>query len=178
MNNTIKRIADTMSIDGDATIDAYYETPQDAFDTISGLDIEAYEEDLANYGFDGATIQYRGFSSQGDGLCFDIDGFDFNQYLSETRQKTKYKAITKAIDEGLLDGYILENQFATHYCHENTRAFECEYQDYDMATDEQLLTEKQIYLIEELVADIEKKRLELCKKYYNELQELYYDLQK
>ena len=125
--------------------------------------LEGFTEQLSEAGFLDATIQFSGFWSQGDGLCFDakIDASKFATTINEKR-------VCDLIYAGLIDEFTIEKtSFANHYSHEKTR-----YIDYSTCNGDNLNEELKI-----LCEKIEDKRLELCKDFYNTLEKDYYYLQ-
>ena len=124
---------------------------------------EGFQETLTEAGFLDATIQFSGFWSQGDGLCFDakIDASKFATTIDEKR-------VVNLIDNSYISEFTIEKtSYANHYSHEKTR-----FVDYD-ATDYNNINK----VLENLCEKIEVKRLELCKDFYNTLQKDYYYLQ-
>ena len=84
--------------------------------------IEDGKEALEEQGFIEPTIYFRGFSSQGDGACFDIKGFDAAKYIAFHKLGKKFPRIKK--EPKAIYGYIRKNSLASHYSHYNTRDFE------------------------------------------------------
>jgi hypothetical protein len=124
---------------------------------------EDFQEQLKEVGFDDAKIQFSGFSSQGDGLCFDakIDALKFAETTNEKRA-------ARLINNNYISEFTIEKtSFANQYSHEKTR-----YVDYD-STDYNNINE----VLENLCDKIEKKRLELCEDFYKRLEKSYYYLQ-
>ena len=125
--------------------------------------IEGFTEQLSEAGFLDATIQFSGFWSQGDGLCFDakIDASKFATTINEKR-------VCDLIYAGLIDEFTIEKtSFANHYSHEKTR-----YIDYSTCNGDNLNEE-----IEKLCNKIELKRLDLCREFYSILEKEYYFLE-
>ena len=124
---------------------------------------EGFKETLTEAGFLDATIQFSGFWSQGDGLCFDakIDASKFATTINEKR-------VSKLIDFGFIDEFTIEKtSFANHYSHEKTR-----YIDYSTCNGDNLNEE-----LEKLCNKIELKRLNLCREFYSILEKDYYFLE-
>ena len=125
--------------------------------------LEGFKETLTEAGFLDATIQFSGFWSQGDGLCFDakIDASKFATTINEKR-------VSKLIDFGFIDEFTIEKtSFANHYSHEKTR-----YIDYSICNGNNLNNE-----LEKLCNKIELKRLNLCREFYSILEKEYYSLE-
>ncbi len=122
-----------------------------------------FKTELAEAGFNDATIHYSGFSSQGDGLCFDAT-IDVNKFAETTNEKR----IAKLIDKGEIDNYSIgKNSYSNHYSHERTR-----YVDSPAVSQINLLTN-----VTFLEAKINQKRLTLCREFYRRLEEEYDSLQ-
>lgn len=66
--------------------------------------IEDCTERLHALGFEDVKIYYSGFYSQGDGACFvgTLDNDGLLKYLTAQKLDTKYKHITKAINDGVI----------------------------------------------------------------------------
>ena len=125
--------------------------------------LEGFTEQLSEAGFLDATIQFSGFWSQGDGLCFDakIDASKFATTINEKR-------VCNLINEGFIDEFTIEKtSFANHYSHEKTR-----YIDYSTCNGDNLNEE-----LEKLCNKIELKRLNLCREFYSILEKDYYFLE-
>jgi len=124
---------------------------------------EGFKEILTEAGFLDANIQFSGFWSQGDGLCFDakIDASKFATTINEKR-------VCNLINEGLIDELTIEKtSFANHYVHEKTR-----FVDYSICNGDNCNK-----ILETLCEKIENKRLKLCKEFYSTLEKDYYLLQ-
>jgi RNA binding exosome subunit len=124
---------------------------------------EDFQETLIKNGFYNADIQFSGFWSQGDGLCFDAK-IDASKFAETTNEKR----VVNLIDDNYITEFTIEKtSFANHYSHEKTR-----FVDYD-ATDYNNINK----VLENLCDKIEEKRLELCKDFYKRLEKSYYHLQ-
>jgi len=125
--------------------------------------LEGFQEQLKEVGFYDAKIQFSGFWSQGDGLCFDAK-IDASKFAETTNEKR----VVNLIENNYISEFTIEKtSFANHYSHEKTR-----YTDYD-ATDYNNINK----VLENLCDKIEEKRLELCKDFYNILEKSYCHLQ-
>jgi len=125
--------------------------------------LEGFTEQLAEAGFLEAIIQFSGFWSQGDGLCFDAK-IDASKFAITTNEKR----VCNLIDAGLIDEFTIEKTlYANHYSHEKTR-----FVDYSICNGENCNK-----VLETLCDKIESKRLELCKEFYSTLEKDYYYLQ-
>ena len=125
--------------------------------------LEGFKERLETIGFYNATIQFSGFWSQGDGLCFDakIDASKFATTINEKR-------VCNLINECFIDEFTIEKtSFANHYSHEKTR-----YIDYSICNGNNLNEE-----LKKLSNKIELKRLDLCREFYSILEKDYYFLE-
>lgn len=121
---------------------------------------DEWVEKLNEEGFVGATVYFSGFSSQGDGACFDADiditKFTDNKRLLALASQTEYT--------------IQKNSYASHYSHERTR-----YVDFNSITTR--TTQSNIHkAMMNLCAAIEAKRLELSRELYRALEKAHDDL--
>lgn len=81
---------------------------------------EVWQEKLKEQGFLSCKIWFRGFSSQGDGACFDCDDFNIGKLIAGQ----KFNAIEAEVLRLMIESvHIKENGCSNHYCHENTRDF-------------------------------------------------------
>ena len=119
---------------------------------------EAVRE-LTTAGFLNAKIEYSGFWSQGDGLCFDAT-IDVSKFAETSNEKR----IAKLIFDGSIEEFTIEKtSFANHYSHEKTR-----YIDHSKTGRENI--DK---VMETLENKIESIRLQFCNKFYNTLEDAY-----
>jgi len=118
--------------------------------------VEEQEEDLINEGFEDAEISFSGFSSQGDGACFDAK-INVSKFCSDPR-------ILRIAEES--NFFIAKNSYSNHYSHERTRY-----------VDDERPTSKRHTRINKALDDlselIESKRMELSKKIYRTLEAEY-----
>ncbi len=132
------------------------------FDDWHDDSINSYQEELIEVGFNDAKISYSGFWSQGDGLSFDakIDIDKFAETPSEKR-------VANLINNGDIDTFtICKNHYANHYSHVRTRYIDVPFiQSYKHTNIEAILG-----VLKERIND---KRVELCDKYYRELETEY-----
>jgi hypothetical protein len=110
-------------------------------------------------------IHFSGFSSQGDGACFDCSAIDVRHYLEITGQATKYKEVLDLFIAGELRYVIRKNSYANHYSHQKTR-----YVDFDIETEITPEQERQINAVCEL---LESDRYTWSNKIYRELEAEY-----
>ncbi len=124
---------------------------------------EGFQETLTEAGFFDVNIQFSGFWSQGDGLCFDAK-IDASKFATTTNEK---RVINLIYNNYISEFTIEKTSFANHYVHEKTR-----YVDYSVCNGNNCNK-----VLETLCEKIEAKRLELCKDFYNTLEKDYYYLQ-
>lgn len=79
------------------------------------------ENELEALGFNNVQSWFSGFSSQGDGACFDSDSIDFTKIINHV--DVKHKKLLLPILEDYCSGEIYSNRFAIHYDHSKTRYF-------------------------------------------------------
>jgi hypothetical protein len=121
--------------------------------------LEGFKDRLEEEGFFNSNIQFSGFWSQGDGLCFDA-----KVNVSKFAITTNEIRVSKLIDFGFIDEFTIEKtSFANHYSHEKTR-----YIDYSICNGNNLNNE-----LEKLCNKIELKRLNLCREFYSILEKDY-----
>lgn len=109
---------------------------------------------LAENGFNNAEISFSGFSSQGDGACFDAD-IDLSKFSENKR--------IVSIAESYCGFHIAKNSFANHYSHERTR-----YVEYNELNGDRINE-----ALKQLSETIEAKRLSLSKQIYRDLEKEY-----
>lgn len=145
------------------------------------LDIlyEGFLETLENdFGIDikNKDIEWTGFVSQGDGLCF-----DFNISGKDTIKLLKHfevdRNLINAINKDKIDISIgtYKNSFATHYCHSNTREIDIEV-DYSLdlkKTSPKLYQLLESDIFEKLKIDIKSWYIDICDKLYDDLYEMH-----
>jgi len=89
--------------------------------------IAAWKEKLAEKGFEDAKIYFSGFSSQGDGACFDaecnISKLAVAVYSSKLVDEGFYREVLQLLVNGdsLIIAKIEKNSYGNHYSHANTR---------------------------------------------------------
>lgn len=116
-------------------------------------------EKLSEAGFTDAQIFFSGFSSQGDGACFDAK-IDVSKFTDDKR-------VLKLAEQ--TNFYISKTSYANHYSHERTR-----YVDFDSIAGPR---QTNIHnALSALCEKIEAKRLELSKEIYKDLEKLYESL--
>lgn len=116
-------------------------------------DFDFWIDKLKEAGFTDAKIFFSGFSSQGDGACFDanidLSKFTDNARLLRLAEQTPF--------------YISKTRFGNHYSHEKTR-----YVDFDS-----IALERQTNIhnaLSELCQKIEALRLSISKEIYRDLE--------
>lgn len=117
--------------------------------------LEDMKEQLEKAGFMEPKIFYSGFSSQGDGACFDVSYIDVDLIIANSGVPEFAQL------KGKLVGGIKKNSYANHYSHAGTRYVELDYDDSDEEQDEELLTRLTEY--------VEQRRVEYCYDIYNAL---------
>ena len=118
---------------------------------------EDWNRRLHEAGFYGAQIYFSGFWNQGDGACFDAE-CSTDDLIKDL--DTKFKQLHSEIDVNIS---IQSNSYATHYSHSKTRYI-------DIDSYQRNLTKEQEFLMDELGAIIEQKRLDLCRAIYRDLE--------
>jgi hypothetical protein len=121
--------------------------------------IENFKNELTENGFPNATIRYSGFSSQGDGLCFDSD-IDLAFFCENIQNKRIYKLV----ENGIIDNFFIEkNSYGYHYSHKKTRVVTA------------YLTGKPNIdkVLDSICIQIDNNRLAFCDKFYKNLEENY-----
>lgn len=125
-----------------------------------------WKEKLEKIGFCNAEIYFSGFSSQGDGACFDNDScyFDLDLLLKNVDLTDEEREKIHNL-KGDFDLTIEGSQIGGHYCHENTRYIniDCFYIENE---DDKILLSKFEDLLEEL-------RESLCIQIYEDLEKEY-----
>jgi hypothetical protein len=136
-------------------------------------------ETLAKEGWDTSTneVFFSGFSSQGDGACFD-GSLNILTYLTYYKLTDKFPLITKLVTDGpYVWGKIHCNRYATYYSHERTRYFELDHDSEDTIRLDGGLAEDQLadftLEIKALEKDIEDNRLQLAHELYRSLEKEY-----
>jgi hypothetical protein len=134
--------------------------------------VEDYKLELSCIGFNDAEIYFSGFSSQGDGACFDCKSFDPDRLIQaledriDSKRFSKYKRIIKKLDLG----YHIDT-INHHYSHENTRRFRISESFFLASNPERYNRVNQ--LVNDFEKDIEDLRKDLCHKIYNSLEQEY-----
>ncbi len=124
--------------------------------------IEYWQEKLGAIGFENAEIFFSGFSSQGDGACFDSD---INLDKLARHLNCNLQRLAPFME--YLSGHI--STINNHYSHEHTRRFSLD----DCLPDNYPCMEN---YLNDFADSIEALRLELCKALYKELEKEYYFL--
>ena len=124
--------------------------------------LEEWTEKLEALGYENIDINFNGFGSQGDGASFTAKSMDLDKWLKVHKRTTHYKKLLKDIHNYGLAGLTGEVYRLTHhYYHENTCKASV---DGDTKYPE---------LVDELTAEIESERYELCNQLYKDLQNEY-----
>jgi hypothetical protein len=134
------------------------------FDDWYDFTFHDWKEKLEKIGFCNAEIHFSGFSSQGDGACFDNDAYHMdldlllkNVDLTDEEREKIYNL------KG--DFELTIERIGFHYCHENTRVINLE-QFY--IEDEE--SKNLLYHFENLLEDL---RESLCIQIYEDLEKEY-----
>jgi hypothetical protein len=123
-----------------------------------------WKDKLNKIGFCNAEIYFSGFSSQGDGACFDNDSYHFDLNLLLKNVDLTDEEREKIYN--LKDDFELTiERIGFHYCHENTRVINLE-QFYIEDEDSKNL----LYHFENLLEDL---RESLCVQIYEDLEKEY-----
>ena len=121
------------------------------------------------------NIFWRGFCSQGDGLCFDFKLEDKEAFEFLTKLNCKniqhLKDAVNISDVGI-EVETVKNSFATHYCHYNTRDINV---DIYFRGDTDIKNESLFDLYPESFKNL---REEIRVWYVDRCQEMYYELEK
>lgn len=129
-------------------------------------ELDYWKEKLSEYGFRQPEIYFSGFSSQGDGACFEFRGLDIEKVW------TIYKEHNKVKHEEWLKFYLQEfHHFQTRtinsrYSHALTREIACDY----YSNREYRHLDKEAKRFEEW---LESFRLGLCHEIYRNLSDEY-----
>lgn len=134
------------------------------------VSLDFWVEKLAAYGFINAKVYFSGFSSQGDGACFDAD-VDLNVltnhmfYEATTYKEARdWRAINLAVDRGLIyDASIYTTNH--HYSHENCRRLTVNY----LLLQDCQTTER----FSNMLDDLDELRRDLCQEIYSSLRQEY-----
>lgn len=119
---------------------------------------EDWQEKLEKLGYYETKIFFTGFSSQGDGACFE-GKLDIGKWLKAHKLANKYRALYNREEEGIFQ--ITQHG---HYYHENSMEVDNQYYDtYGLAG-------RQCEAVYELV---EKEIVELAKSIYRDLEKEY-----
>ena len=80
------------------------------YDIASTNETQAFEEDIDKLGYNDANVVYSGFSSQGDGLCFDgdIDVPTIIDRMLKIEENNPFESLKSSTDEALFN-YCIEN---------------------------------------------------------------------
>jgi len=123
--------------------------------------LEEFCEKVESFGFnvDVDDINYSGFWTQGDGASFTGD-INILEYLSKTRQKTKYRNVIKCIENEKISNDVDIERGSLNYVHENT-CYVDNIEIYDCIDTSCELS------LNELRVELENKRCNLCKELYS-----------
>lgn len=126
------------------------------------LSVDFQKERLEQFGWMQPEIYFSGFYSQGDGLCFDAH-IEISMFCKTPNEKR----ILKLIESGTLEPpEICKTFYANHYVHEKTRSISFR----------QTAPPNIFKAIVDLEEKLEKRRLNICRTLYTELQCLYENL--
>ena len=141
--------------------------------------IEEFVSDRTNEGWklDVNDVHYSGFSSQGDGACFDA-ALDIYSYLNFHGLTEKYPLITKlTLDGPYVWGKTHTNNYSNHYSHERTRYFEIDHDNEDTLVSDGSILETDLPAfrdeIKALEKEIEDDRYHLSNDLYRALEKEY-----
>lgn len=121
--------------------------------------LEQQEAGLSSMGFDNAKIYFSGFSSQGDGACFEAS-VNITQYIKNRRLGNKFRAL---LNQEECFSYSITH--SGHYYHEHSMKVE---QGFWGEPTEKAQTQAELLL--EL---IEIEIVEIAKRIYKKLEEEY-----
>lgn len=128
--------------------------------------IVQWEEKLEKQGFGSASIEFSGFSSQGDGACFTSTGIEIGKLaIACGFSKEEVKHFQELEKEDHLTAEI--KSLASNYSHERTKRFSISEYDCDDMTAKD---EQDILKLERLS---EEMRLADCKAIYRDLEKEY-----
>lgn len=136
----------------------------DIFESVQEDLFDVFSSQLEAIGFmvDPDEFRYTGFNSQGDGLSF-YGYIDIEKYITKTKQRTKYRTLLRNIENGKVEENISIEPTLSHYYHERT----CYVDDLEVYDE---VSEKCLDSIEVLKEELEEKRLDLCKEFYDILE--------
>jgi len=136
------------------------------YDGWADMEIEGFEGELDNLGYDNAKILYEGFGSQGNGACFTAT-INIEKWLKAHKLLKKFKLL--ADNEDNITISIIHN---SRYCYSTSTEIETEnWVDYSEKKREKIY--RQIDEVEEL---IKEEREELGNKLYTRLEDAYFEL--
>ncbi len=133
-----------------------------------------WKEKLEELGFMNPDIWFSGFSSQGDGACFDCNHIDIKKFSAHHKEpfvKLFFPKITMHMDaiENCVSFVIKQNSLGNHYSHKNTRDLDWEiHSDVEEYLGPSLATKFE-GKVEEIGGLIEDVRMELCDEIYRSL---------
>lgn len=133
--------------------------------------INDWKEKLETLGYDSPEIHYSGFSSQGDGACFDANP-DTNRLVERWEEETKSQFNHQALRHLFIEqvsGKIYKTYYSNHYNHEKTRFFSSEVNYTRYGRINKMLDEKS----EEFDKWVEADRLDICGQIYKALEDEY-----
>ena len=127
------------------------------------------------------NIFWRGFCSQGDGLCFDFKLEDKEAFEFLTKLNCKniehLKDAVNSSDVGI-EVETVKNNFATHYCHSNTRDINV---DIYFKNDADIKNESLFDLYPESFKNLQEEirvwYVYICKEMYYDLEKHYIEVQ-
>lgn len=169
------KFSELCKADQDRLIDKHRDINTD-YDWWDGV-YDDWIEKLEGLGFTEPKIWFSGFSSQGDGACFDCSSMDIDKFLESNKVQMiciffPHMEIVKMLSEGI---HMSTEIISHHYEHEHTRRMAFSY-DYcvDLPALEDYIEEKcgtgTVNAFEEFV---ESTRLKLCKELYRILEKQY-----
>lgn len=83
-------------------------------------DVDYYEEQLQELGFEDSKVHYTGFSSQGDGACFECRNVDIITWLEKSGKEKDFPLTYSELKFGDNDLEIYGNFYHSgHYYHQN-----------------------------------------------------------
>jgi hypothetical protein len=136
--------------------------------------LDYWKEKLEKIGFADAKIYFSGFSSQGDGACFEARMYHAQLLNSLIMCYDKAIALQAEkclwlYENGLLLFSINRNSFASRYCHEKTA-----YLDIDNIYSNKVRDSTYWNTItDDIKGTLEELRLDLCKQIYRDLKTEY-----
>lgn len=141
------------------------------FDNDAEFILDMWKERLENIGFKNCTINYSGFSSQGDGACFITNHFDLTaiieHFLNCSRLET-YNKYSRFLASAWSDYIELNMYNIGRYSHENS--VKLELQNNCLSS---YASARVNGLIDDLIEDLNQYRRELSQEIYKSLEHAY-----